>query len=90
MRVNVLAQSCLWSRQYDCALAEFRSILTVNPDAVQAHMLMAEALDDVGKTADAIKELEEADRIAPNEPILMACQFVLAITVLRHLCPSVQ
>jgi Tfp pilus assembly protein PilF len=24
---NVLAQSCLWSRQYDCALGEFRAFL---------------------------------------------------------------
>jgi len=28
---NVLAESCLWSRQYDCALTEFRNILAVNP-----------------------------------------------------------
>ena len=54
---NVLAQSCLWSEQYDCALTEFKSILAVNPDAVQAHMLLAEALDGMGKTEDAIKEL---------------------------------
>ena len=38
---NVLAQSCLWSHQYDCALTEYKSILAVNPDAVQAHMLLA-------------------------------------------------
>jgi tetratricopeptide (TPR) repeat protein len=67
---NVLAQSCLWSRQYDCALTEFKSIVAVNPDAVQAHMLMAEALDGMGKTADAISELEAAARISPREPVL--------------------
>lgn len=57
---NVLAQSCLWSHQYDCALGEFKSILSANPDAVQAHMLLAEALDGMGKTEDAIKELDTA------------------------------
>jgi tetratricopeptide (TPR) repeat protein len=66
---NVLAQSCLWSRQYECALTEYKSILAVNPDAVQAHMLMAQALDAMGKTEEAIKELEAA-RISPNEPVL--------------------
>jgi tetratricopeptide (TPR) repeat protein len=67
---NILAQSCLWSHQYDCALAEFKNILAVNPDAVQAHMLMAEALDGMGKTGDAISELEAAARISPTEPLL--------------------
>lgn len=33
-------------------------------------MLMAEALDAMGKTEDAIKELEAAARISPNEPVL--------------------
>jgi tetratricopeptide (TPR) repeat protein len=67
---NVLAQSCLWSRQYECALAEFTSILSVDPDAVQAHMLLAEALDGMNKTDDAIKELEAAERISSSEPVL--------------------
>jgi predicted Zn-dependent protease len=66
----VLAQSCLWSKKYDCALTEFKNILSVNPDAVQAHMLMAEALDGMDKTSDAIQELETAERLAPNEPVL--------------------
>ena len=55
---NVLAQSCLWSRQFNCAMEEFRNILTVDPNAAQAHMLLAEALDAMGKTEDAIQELE--------------------------------
>ena len=66
----MLAQSCLWSQKYDCALTEFKSILVANPDAVQAHMLLAEALDGMGKTEDAIKELESAASISPNEPVL--------------------
>jgi cytochrome c-type biogenesis protein CcmH/NrfG len=38
---NVLAQSCLWSRQYDCAMAQFKDMLAINPESAQAHMLMA-------------------------------------------------
>ncbi|RRA48606.1 tetratricopeptide repeat protein [Acidipila sp. EB88] len=67
---GVLAQSCLWSRQYDCAMQQYRHMLTVNPDAVQAHMLLAEALDGMGKTEDAIAELDAAGRLAPTEPVL--------------------
>jgi Flp pilus assembly protein TadD len=67
---SVLAQSCLWSQRYECALAEFKSILSVNPDAVQAHMLLAEALDGMDKTSEAITELQEAEHLAPNEPVL--------------------
>ena len=44
--------------------------MSANPDAVQAHMLLAEALDGTGKTEDAIKELEAAAAISPNEPVL--------------------
>lgn len=67
---NVLAKSCLWSKKYDCALQEFKEILTVNPDAVQAHMMLAEALDAMSRKTDAISELEAAKRTSPNEPML--------------------
>jgi tetratricopeptide (TPR) repeat protein len=67
---TVRAQNCLWAHLYDCAMEEFKSILAANPDAVQAHMLLAEALDGMDKTPDAITELEEAERLSPNEPIL--------------------
>src|ERR1700722_10411041 len=67
---NVLAQNCLWDQQYDCAMDQFKSIVSLNPEAVQAHMLLAEALDGMDKTPDAIKELEEAERLSPNEPVL--------------------
>jgi tetratricopeptide (TPR) repeat protein len=67
---NALAQNCLSGKQYDCAMDQFKSIVSMNPDAVQAHMLLAEALDGMDKTPDAIKELEEAERLSPNEPVL--------------------
>ena len=46
---NVLAQSCLWSRQFECAMMQFQSLLTADPNAVQAHMLLAQALDGMGE-----------------------------------------
>ena len=54
---NGLAESCLWSKHYDCALSEFKNILEVNPVSVQAHMLLALALDGMNKTPDAIVSL---------------------------------
>lgn len=67
---SVLAKSCLWSKKYDCALREFKEILSVDPDAAQAHMMLAEALDAMSRKTDAISELETAERTSPNEPML--------------------
>ena len=65
---TVLAESCLWSAQYDCAMNQYRSILIADPNSVQSHMLLAQALDALNRSPEAIQELEEAVRIAPDEP----------------------
>jgi tetratricopeptide (TPR) repeat protein len=65
---RVLAQSCLSAKQYSCALAEFRQILEHDPDSSAAHMLSGEALDGLGRTAEAIPEFEAAAQAAPREP----------------------
>jgi tetratricopeptide (TPR) repeat protein len=67
---RVLANSCLWSSNYDCALSEFKTILTTNPDSAQAHMMMAEALDAMGRTPEALEELRAGERLSPTEPML--------------------
>lgn len=67
---QLLAQSCLWARKYSCALDEFRQILERDPDSASAHILAAEALDGLGKTPEAIVELQAAARVAPREPNL--------------------
>lgn len=64
----VLAQSCLWSKQYSCALDEFKQILQTDPDSAPAHVLSGEALDGLGKTPEAIAEFQAAARVAPREP----------------------
>lgn len=65
---SILAESCLFSGQYDCAMSESRSILMADPNSVQSHMLIAQALDGMNRAPEAIKELEEAARLAPDEP----------------------
>lgn len=39
-----------------------------NPDSPAAHVLVGEALDGVGKTAEAIAEFQAAAKAAPQEP----------------------
>jgi tetratricopeptide (TPR) repeat protein len=63
-----LAQSCLWAKKYDCALAAVRRVLTSRPESGAAHMLIGEALDGLSRTQDAVKEFEAAARLSPNEP----------------------
>lgn len=65
---RVLAQSCLWARDFSCAQQEFRGILDKNPDSAQAHILFGEALDGLGRTEEAIAEFEAAAKISPREP----------------------
>ena len=67
---RVLANSCLWSSNYDCALSEFKAILTTNPNSAQAHMMMAEALDAMSRTPEALEELRAAEQLSPSEPML--------------------
>jgi tetratricopeptide (TPR) repeat protein len=65
---RVLARSCLSAKEYSCALAEFRQILERDPDSAAAHMLSGEALDGLGRTAEAIPEFAAAAKAAPREP----------------------
>jgi tetratricopeptide (TPR) repeat protein len=65
---QVLAQSCLWAKDNDCALKEFQRIVEQNPDSAAAHMLMGEALDGLERPADAMAEFQAAVKTAPREP----------------------
>ncbi len=47
-------------------MAEYKAILSADPDSVQAHMLLGQALDSLDKRTEAIAELETAARIAPQ------------------------
>ena len=63
-----LAHSCLWSKQYDCVLATYKEILTLNPNSAEAEMLAAEALDETGDDAGAMAHFEAAAAADPKEP----------------------
>ena len=64
----MLAQSCLWAKNYPCALEQFQTLLQQSPDSAGTHVLTGEALDGLGRTAEAITEFQAAAKIAPSEP----------------------
>jgi tetratricopeptide (TPR) repeat protein len=63
-----LAQSCLWSKKFQCVLDDYKEILAINADSGAAHMMAGEALDGLGRASDAIQEFEAAAKVSPQEP----------------------
>ena len=63
-----LAQSCMWSRQYQCVLDSYHEILTLNAESAEADMLAGEALDQMKDSAGAIKMFRAAVRANAKEP----------------------
>ena len=75
---QVLAQSCLWAKKYDCALQEFRRIVQQSPNSAGAHILTGEALDGLGKTQEAIAEFQAA---ATSLPESLTCILAWGISI---------
>ena len=64
----VLAQSALAAKQYDTALKQFEWLARERPDSAATHLLTAEALDGLGRTDEAIAEMQAAVKASPGEP----------------------
>ena len=62
------AHSCLWTKQFQCTLDEYKEILTLSPDSAEAHMLAGEAYDGERFEAKAIEEFEAAIKKDPTLP----------------------
>jgi tetratricopeptide (TPR) repeat protein len=63
-----LAQSCLWSKQYQCVLDVYHEILTLNAESAEADMLAGEALDEMKDKAGAVAQFRAAVKADPKEP----------------------
>jgi tetratricopeptide (TPR) repeat protein len=63
-----LAQSCLWSKQYQCVLDVYHQIVTLNAESAEADMLAGEALDEMKNTAGAAEQFRAAVKADPREP----------------------
>jgi tetratricopeptide (TPR) repeat protein len=64
-----LAQSYLWSKQYQNAIEQFRLLLIRNPDSAPVHMLLGEVLDAANQEEQATAEFEAAVKVSPHQPI---------------------
>lgn len=63
-----LAQSCLWSRQYQCVLDVYHEILLLNAESAEADMLAGEAYDAMKNSAGAIEQFRAAVKADPRMP----------------------
>jgi tetratricopeptide (TPR) repeat protein len=64
----MLAQSCMWSKQYQCVLDVYKEILNLNAESAEADMLAGEALDQMQNHQGAIDEFRAAIKADPKAP----------------------
>jgi tetratricopeptide (TPR) repeat protein len=64
----LLAQSCLWSKQYACVLDVYHQILLLNAESAEADMLAGEALDEMNDPGGATEQFRLAVKADPHEP----------------------
>jgi tetratricopeptide (TPR) repeat protein len=66
--LQMLAQSCMWARRYQCSLQAIHQLLEKSPNSASAHILTGQALDGLGQDTEALAEFQTAARISPKEP----------------------
>jgi tetratricopeptide (TPR) repeat protein len=64
----MLAQSCMWSKQYQCVLDTYHQILELNSESAEADMLAGEALDQMQNHQGATDEFRAAVKADPKAP----------------------
>ena len=65
-----LAQSCMRSKQYQCALNVCKQILALKSDSADAAMIAGEALDQMGDKAGAVRALRASLEANSRQPDL--------------------
>lgn len=63
-----LAQSCLWSKQYQCVLDVYHEIVNLNENSAEADMLAGQALDEMKDRPGAIEQFRAAVQADPKMP----------------------
>ncbi|MEJ2122734.1 MAG: tetratricopeptide repeat protein, partial [Alphaproteobacteria bacterium] len=69
---EVLARILLIHGDHDASIAAHETSLVLNPNYANAHYGLAFALCFTGQPEDAIRELDEAQRLSPHDPLLWA------------------
>ncbi len=67
LRMN-LAQSCLWSKQYQCVVDTYHEILSLNAESAEADMLLGEAYNEMENDSGALTEFQAAVKAGPTTP----------------------
>ncbi|HVN78105.1 MAG TPA: tetratricopeptide repeat protein, partial [Terriglobia bacterium] len=67
---NNLGAAYQQGKQHSQALTQFREAIRLQPDYASPHILAAASLMAIEKFPDAIKELEYAAKLQPNEPLV--------------------
>jgi adenylate cyclase len=69
---EVLGRILLLHGEHDASIAAHQTSLALNPNYANAHYGLAFALCFTGAPEEAIRELEEAQRLSPHDPLLWA------------------
>jgi adenylate cyclase len=83
---EVLGRVLLLHGEHDASLAAHEASLALNLNYANAHYGLAFALCFTGQPEEAIRELDEAQRLSPHDPLLWAFMGIksFALTLLRR------
>ena len=83
---EVLGRILLLHGEHDASIAAHQTSLKLNPNYANAHYGLAFALCFTGQPEEAIRELDEAQRLSPHDPLLWAFMVIksFALTLLRR------
>jgi tetratricopeptide (TPR) repeat protein len=72
--------------EHDASIAAHETSLALNPNYANAHYGLAFALCFTGQPEQAMRELDEAERLSPHDPLLWAFMVIksFALTLLRR------
>jgi adenylate cyclase len=68
-----LAQTSLWLRRHEDAIAEARHAIALNPSLAQAYSVLGYALDCVGKFEEALETVAHSFRLRPHDRTIGRC-----------------
>ena len=83
---EVLGRILLLHGEHDASIAAHETSLALTPNYANAHYGLAFALCFTGQPEEAMRELEEAQRLSPHDPLLWAFMTIksFALTLLRR------
>lgn len=81
---TALARSCMLSKQYQCVLDEQTALLALHSESADVDLLTGEALQELDRPEEAIRELKTALQSNPNEPNLHFALGLLLWSISRY------